>query len=121
MAEDFCQMVWKARFFGPRASHHRCQGIVRSVREFQDVPGFLLQEGPIDVGLEMYGLGDAETGGGLQIIVHAEGAIERRDLLEPGVVKQVEVPEVLMCVNHRYHGRRASFWGWFSRGGRLLP
>src|SRR5579864_129832 len=64
------------------------------------MPGLVEHVRFIDVSLQVQGLYYVESFGGCEIVGHPERTIQLRNSVEPGVVKEIFVPEMLMCVDN---------------------
>src|SRR5579864_6083345 len=72
------------------------------------MPGLVEHVRFIDVSLQVQGLYYVESFGGCEIVGHPERTIQLRNNVEPGVVKEIFVPEMLMCVDNLHEsGNRA--------------
>src|SRR5580692_3964148 len=54
-----------------------------------------------------------------QIIVHSERAIEGRQRGEPGVIEQIQIPEMLVCVHNLHKLTDGNYQ--INRNEKLLP
>src|SRR5215467_8253957 len=106
MAGDSVEVRLEISIFWPTAGYDPFEGIVMLASEVQQVFRFRQHMDLINICFHVHRLDDVETLSGLAVIAHSKGTVEGREGVEPGVTKQVQVPQVLMGIYDLHIFRR---------------
>src|SRR5580704_2026881 len=98
MACDLVKIGFENLALGPTASHNAFEWIVEPVGKIEQMPGLVEHIRLIDIGLQVHRLRHVQPLDVREIVGHPEGAIQMRNRVEPRVTKEIQIPEVLVCV-----------------------
>src|SRR5580704_1846104 len=112
MPGNFVEICLESIFFGPPGSDYACNAVAWFIREAQDVRDFIEHLRRIHIALDKHSFVYFKSAGGFGIVAEPERPVKDWQRFEPGIVKQIFVPEVLVGIND-FHG---SFEGATTRG-----
>ena len=99
MPDDFVEIGLESILFWPPGGHHACYAIAGVLCQAKDVRGFVEHLGFIHVALDKHSFVYFKSANGFPIVAEPKRTVQYRQKLEPGIVKQVLVPEVLVGIN----------------------
>jgi hypothetical protein len=84
-------------------SHYACNAVAWFIRQAQDVRDFIEHLRRIHIALDKHGFVYFKSASGFGIVAEPERPVKDWQRFEPGIVKQIFVPEVLVGIND-FHG-----------------
>src|SRR5258708_6164000 len=98
MTSDFVDISSEVLALRSTASHNAIEWIVLLIGKREQMPCLIEHVGLVDVGLQMHRLHHVQSFCSREIIGHLERTVQCWKPVEPRVTKEVQIPEVLVCV-----------------------